>query len=201
MPNGNGLRWFLDLDGHRQLPPALYLLWVIGIGVLFVPEKTWIMAGVDVKSVWAELSPLLQYQLMEMEHRNSAYMFWLLSPFLSLLASALFVVKYNGPQYCAYMRRREVRMRSHGKGASAIDVRLIFGLMAVILGYFWALLYGRFEPSLLGDFVPTKNRFALAVIHGWALLLIMPICLAVLIAEIRASLSVILNLREQDGRD
>lgn len=185
--NRKHTRWLFDVDGHRQVPPALFLLWAVGIGVLVVPEPIWIFAGVHVTSAWGDLSPLLRYQLIGMEHKNAAYVFWVLSPFVFLLTAAIFIVKYNGSGFPAYRHRREARLRSQGKRAGAIDVRLIFGATALTLGYFWALFYGRLAPSILGDFVPTKNRAALVAIHGGALYLIMPLCIAVVVTEIRAT--------------
>lgn len=180
--------WLLGWNNGDKLPPLVIIASFFTLGILFFPEDFYVLLGIDVGHFFSGLPELLQYQLVDMNNKNAAYVFWLALPFVFLINSAILAIRVNSLRFEAYMRRRVGILKKQGKSADDCNLTVVVGPAIMIVLYSWSLFVARFEPSILGDFVPTKNRIALVLFHGGMVLLILPMGLSVMIAEIRAYL-------------
>lgn len=170
-----------------QIPPIVSALIFLNVGVLVIPEIAWERMGVDVLSTWDGISGFLQHQLSAMEHKNAAYVFWLLIPFVSSINTLVMLIRYNTCGFSAYLMRREKALRDGGEGAVKNRRGIVVGGSVLIAGFSFALFYGRYELVFLPDnFLTTNNRLSLVVIHGFVFLYVFPMVITAIVTEIRA---------------
>jgi hypothetical protein len=149
-----------------------------------VPESTWAALGIDALSYIQSLPVFVQYYVTNSSFKNAMLVFWLMSPITLFINSALWVNQINFQGYSAFLQRRSSRLERQGKSSG---YTLIIGILAAVAFYIWGTCIYMKPPFILGDFVPTKNRFAMFFVHGGAIALLFPMAIAMLITELRAS--------------
>lgn len=194
---------YFKFGSGREAPRIGVILTAINIGVLFVPESMWAMVGIDVSSQWNELSEFMQYYLINMEHKNAAYVFWLMLPFTSLINSVTVAAVINITAYEEYLRKRKFIMENrltlfekNRNTPRSWRSDLVMPGLVIIIAYVWGILLWHVPLSLLGEFIPEQNRIALIIIGGGVPLFVFPLILTFFIAEARAVLSA---SKQKDG--
>ncbi len=183
----NILYVFFDLGMKSGMPRYTAILGLLQSSILFVPEHLWTSLGIDALQYISIAPAFVQYYVNSADFKNAMLMFWVLSPITFFGCAVLFSVHINNRQgYAAYIDRKDVRLRSLKRTS---DYSLAMGAMAIILFYVWSTAIYLVEPKLFGSLVPTKSRFSMLLIHASAVSLILPGCIAILIAETRVALT------------
>jgi hypothetical protein len=179
------MEWLFNLGVKSGFPRYVSLVCLIQASILFVPESIWGRFGIDAISYIHNLPVFIQYYIAEASFKNTMFVFWMLSPVTFSINLFLWFTHINYKGYTAYLLRRATRLERQGKTS---DYSLIVGVLIFTLAYIWYTAIYLKQPSILGNFVPTKDRIALFLVHVNAISLILPMFLSVLITEVRANL-------------
>jgi hypothetical protein len=168
------------------MPKYVLALLILQASIIFVPEKVWLIIGLDASIYENKLPRFVEYYVDGAFFKNSMLAFWLVSPLTLLINTVLFVVHVNYAGYRAYLARRVERLRKQNKTS---DYSLVAGAVVMVSLYVWSTVFYLSEPGVLGSAVPTKSRLAMVVIHAASVALLIPVCLTVLLTELRANFS------------
>lgn len=178
------LFWITNLGVASGLPRYTSLVILLGIFVLFIPEVTWNSMGIEGKELVLNYPDFIQYFVINSVFPNAMFIFWSIAPFALALNTTLCLIHIHLPEFQNFLSRRNAKLEMSGK---LNDMFFAIQLLVLVALYIW-MVYGNLRPpSFLGEFIPTKNRFAMVVYHGLQITLVMPIVLAMLTAELRAS--------------
>ncbi len=178
--------WFFNLGTRKGLPKYVAILCVLQSTVLFVPESTWTWLGINSQDIQAASPAFVQHYIINSSFKNAMSVFWMTSPFTFIVCTALWISHLNTSGYQAFLDRRMSRLKKSGKTS---DYSLDIGILVFIIACIWSTAVYLTEPTVLGSFVPTKNRFAMLFFQAGALIYVLPAIIAGLFTDIRANLT------------
>ncbi|VVC82351.1 hypothetical protein [Sideroxydans sp. CL21] len=179
------MEWLFNLGVKSGFPRYVSFVCLIQASIVFVPESIWEGFGINAISYIQNLPNFVQHYVNEASFKNSMFVFWTLSPIAFSINFMLWFTHINYQGYAAYLQRRAARLETQGKTS---DYSLIVGALIFTLAYVWYTGINLKQPSILGNFVPTKDRIAMFLVHCSAVSLILPLFISVLITEVRANL-------------
>jgi len=186
--------FFFNLGTRSGMPKYAAVLGLVQAAILFIPESIWATIGVNAYRIQAVSPAFVQYYISNSSFKNAMSAFWMFSPFTLIICTVLHTLHINkGTGYQAYLARRAARLKKLGKRN---DYSLFVGLLACVIVYVWGTAIYLVEPGIFGSFVPTKNRLAMLIVHAGALGLVVPVVFALLVTEIRASLTAKTTFKE-----
>lgn len=154
--------------GSGNTPPLVVLLTSVTVLLIYIPESLLSLVGFDIFNPGADLSRWLEYQLLNINNKQSVCVFWVVCPYVFLINLVLLFFRANVFDFVGYSMRRKAMLKTNGT-LNRHDFSLLFGSFLVSATYIVVLLFVRSEPSFLGDFVPNSNRVALTLLHGTGL--------------------------------
>jgi hypothetical protein len=165
------------------MPKYAAVLALLQASVLLIPESVWTASGLEVATYSENFPHFMQYHINATDFKNVVAIFWLLSPITLLVCAVLWIAHINKPEgYQRYLQRRAVRLKAKGR---AVDYPLMLGVAAMLALYGWGTL---FSPGPVSFFNPTESRLAMLLVYGGGIGLMLPVFLAFLITELRATI-------------
>lgn len=159
------------------------LLWLVQAAILFVPESTWTMLGIDANRNFADMPAFIQYYVGGSDFGNAMFVFWITSPVFFALNTMLFLAHLNGAGYAAFLQRRTSNLKKQGKSSNLglVAQALVFAAL-----YVWGTAIYLKEPTILGSQTPVQSRLMMLIVHMSALGVVFPAFLTFSITELRA---------------
>ena len=180
------LKYFRDLGTRNGVPKYVVMFCILQSAVLFIPESTWMWFGINFQIV-QEVSPeFVRHYIINSTFQNAMSAFWITSPFTFFICTFLWAYHLNTQGYQKFLARRTTRLKKLSKTS---DYTMTIGALALIFIYVWSTAAHLAEPTVLGGFVPTKNRFAMLLFQAGALVYVLPALVAGVFTDIRANLT------------